>query len=339
MQPRRSVARSVAVLLAGAAASPIANQLPAQASPAAPIGWVRTTEGADIEGTLRADFLTFDVAGAKRQVAVQDLLSFHSAAPASAYEAACIERDLPALARTDAKGTDVDVALAELTDIGLPVLTPLLQSCVDTDAHEPDRRSRLFSRIVPGHADGRDRTLDLVRLAGGDVFRGKWAHVDLRLQDADGKETTIPAASVRRLAIRRPRVDRGFELHALRDCTYVAFFDTGVSVTEASRLQADAAGYVRLSFDEDGWATDPDGLHETLPGKRKLQEGFRWGAVLGRVGPTGARWFAGKHADKDDLGQGRLYFAVNDNEHWQNNVGSFRVRLSVTQAYDLGDAR
>ncbi len=94
---------------------------------------------------------------------------------------------------------------------------------------------------------------------------------------------------------------------------------------------------MRLSFDEDGWATDPDGIKEPLPGKRKLQEGFRWGSVLGRVGPTGDRWFVGKHLDKSDFQPGRLYFVINDNEHWQNNIGSFRVELTVTHAYDLAE--
>jgi hypothetical protein len=37
------------------------------------------------------------------------------------------------------------------------------------------------------------------------------------------------------------------------------------------------------------------------------------------------------------LGEGRLYLAINDNSHWQNNIGSFRVKLRVTDAYDVGD--
>jgi hypothetical protein len=61
--------------------------------------------------------------------------------------------------------------------------------------------------------------------------------------------------------------------------------------------------------------------------------------VLGRVGVAGERWFAGKHLEKADVGAGRLYFAVNDNEHWQNNIGSYRARIAVTDAYDLGEAQ
>jgi len=31
--------------------------------------------------------------------------------------------------------------------------------------------------------------------------------------------------------------------------------------------------------------------------------------------------------------------AINDNPHWQNNLGTFYVTLSATDAYDLGDAQ
>jgi hypothetical protein len=298
---------------------------------------VRTRDGELIEGALALPALAFAVDGAQRTVAVGDLLSLHSAAAASDAENARIAGGLAALAATDAKAAEA--AAEELTDIGLPVLTPLLKSYADTDAHEPDLRYRLFARIVPGRADARDRTLDLVRLADGSALRGRWTPQDLPLRLVDGSTRTIPGAAVRRLAVRRAQLERTFELQALHDCTYVGFLDTGVGVTGTSQLHADAEGFVRLSFDEDGWATDPDGIKEPLPGKRKLQEGFRWGAVLGRVGTAGERWFAGRHVDKNALGGGRLYFVVNDNEHWQNNIGSYRVHLVATDAYDLGEPR
>ena len=37
--------------------------------------------------------------------------------------------------------------------------------------------------------------------------------------------------------------------------------------------------------------------------------------------------------EKSALGEGRLYVVINDNEHWQNNVGSYRLKLSVTDAF------
>jgi hypothetical protein len=33
---------------------------------------------------------------------------------------------------------------------------------------------------------------------------------------------------------------------------------------------------------------------------------------------------------------GGLHLAINDNRHWQNNVGTFKVTLTVTDAYDVG---
>src|SRR5262245_19242831 len=301
------------------------------------IGWVRTTDGREVQGTLAPAALTLTVAGTAREVALRDVLSLHCAAPASALEAARIDAGLKAIAGADFKAAEA--AAAELTDIGLPVLTPLLRSFVDTDAHEPDPRYRLFARIVPGCADQADRALDLVRLVDGGTLRGRWTPVDLHLRAADGATTTVPAAAVRRLAIRRDVVERRFELHALHDCTYVGWVDTGIVTTAASTLRADATGFVRLSFDEDGWATDPDGIKEPLPGNRRLQEGFRWGAVVGRIGVAGERWCAGRHVEKADAGAGELYFAVNDNEHWQNNIGSYRVALRATAAFDVGDAQ
>jgi len=49
--------------------------------------------------------------------------------------------------------------------------------------------------------------------------------------------------------------------------------------------------------------------------------------------------FLGKKAVKTGLPAGRLGLAINDNPHWQNNVGSFFVTLTASDAYDLGDAQ
>ena len=61
--------------------------------------------------------------------------------------------------------------------------------------------------------------------------------------------------------------------------------------------------------------------------------------MLGRVGAGGERWFVGSHCERTGLGEGHLYFVINDNEHWQNNIGGYRVRLRVTDVYDIGDPR
>lgn len=307
----------------------------AEAKTSGRTAWVLTKEGRSVEGALALDSLVFTVNGSPRKIALRDVRSFHSADPAITPEAARISRGLEAMQGKDAKA--VDAAAADLTDLGLPVLSPLLAAYKDTDAHEPDPLYRLFGRVVPGFADAPDRKLDLLRLANGTALRGKLVPVELRLTGADGAVTVIGASDLRRLAIRQPSVERTFDLQALRHCTYVGWLDSGLAVTPTSQLKADAAGYVRLSFDEDGWACDPDGIADPLPGKRRMQEGFRWGAILARVGATGARWLVGKHVEKSVPAAGRLYFVVNDNEHWQNNIGAFRVHVRVTNTYDLGE--
>jgi hypothetical protein len=60
---------------------------------------------------------------------------------------------------------------------------------------------------------------------------------------------------------------------------------------------------------------------------------------VGRVGPGGEVFLVGRKASKTGLPAGRLRLAVNDNAHWQNNVGTYSVTMTVTDAYDLGDAQ
>jgi len=293
-----------------------------------------TRSGNVVVGT--ADDHTIQFGTAEHQsVKLSDVLSIHSADPASEQEEQQIETNLEVLGNL--VEPTAEVAAAKLADIGLPVMSPLLKGYPDTDAKEPDYKYRLFGRIIPGHADTQDRTLDLIRLADGMTTRGKLLTKQIVLRDKSGKETTVPASDIRRIAVLRDKIERSFELHALHHCTYVGFMDVGIVTTSASTLEAKAKGYVRLSFDEDGWSTDPHGIVTPLEGKRKLQEGFRWGSVLARVGPTGERWFVGKQIEKSDLGTGRLYFVINDNEHWQNNIGSFRVQATVTNAFDVGE--
>ncbi len=318
------------------AALVLPHSQPQQPSAKPPVVWITLRDGSEHIGALDQDSLQFAVEGKDRAVPVVDLLSFHSAAAASEREAATIARELPRLLDKDVAATEA--AAAMLVDIGLPVVTPLLQSFADTDAHEPDARYRLFARLVPGEADARDRTLDLIRLRDGALLRGHWTARDLVVTDAAGAHT-VPGADVRRIAVKQARVHRSFELQALHQCTYVGWLDTGIVAADGSRMTADARGYVRLSFDEDGWSTGPDGIHDPLPGKRKLQEGFRWGCVLYRVGAAGERRFCGSHLEQDHVGAGRLAFVVNDNEHWQNNIGSYRVEVTVSDAFDVGDAR
>jgi len=295
-----------------------------------------TRDGRTIEGDVATVSLDFASDGKVRRIALRDVLSVAFGAPASPSEAAHITADLAAVsANTDRAARDK--AVAELTEIGLPVLTPLLDTYKDTDMHEPYPLYRLFARIVPGYADDADRSLDLVRLADGSALRGKVLLPEIQI-DVNGTALPMPFAAVRRLAVRRKEVARSFDLQALYHCVQIEFLDSGVEAGAGSKIEETAQGRVRLSFGIDGWLADPDGLK--VPGPHyntNLYDGFPYGAVLGRFGATGARFVLGQHFSKPTPGAGRLCLAVNDSPHWQNNIGSFRVKLRVTDAYDLGD--
>ena len=147
-------------------------------------------------------------------------------------------------------------------------------------------------------------------------------------------------SEVRRLAVRQPMVAKKFEVHSLRHSTQIEYLDSGVMLSASSQVNGKARGLVRLSWETDGWASDADGLKVPGPNyKTNLVDGFAFGALVGRVGAGGANFIGGVNLSKKGLTVGRLYFAVNDNKHWQNNLGSFWVELRVSDAYDLGDAQ
>jgi hypothetical protein len=297
---------------------------------------VITREGDRLQGQAQETVLKVNVDGKIRNVRLSEVLSINLGRTASAKEDERINAGLAAIGGTDRAARET--AVAELTDIGLPAVSPLLKAYKDRDLREPDPLYRLFERIVPGYADVPDRNLDIVRLANGETLRGTVLDTSLHFTGAGGNTTPLPIASVRRLALRRKSVDKTLEVHSLRHSTQIEFLDTGIAVSPASKVDISAKGYVRLDFDVDGWSSDPDGIKVPGPNyKTNLVDGFPFGALVGRVGASGPRWLAGRHATKTDLGSGRLYLAVNDNPHWQNNIGSFQVKVRATNAYDLGD--
>ena len=294
-----------------------------------------TREAKVLEGSLSVGGFTLNGAPSSL-VSGETLLSINLAEDASPRESERITADIAAVQGTDRLARDA--AVAELTDIGLPALTPVLSAYKDRDLHEPDPLYRLFGRLMPGYADAIDRSLDLIRSKNGDALRGRVGAESLAIQMSSGPEIKITLSSIRSLAVRQTEIEKRFELHALRHCTQIEFLDTGVVIGPKSRVEAMATGYVRLSFAIDGWASDPDGLKVPGPNyKTNLVDGFPFGAVVGKVGVSGPRFLVGRHLDKTGLGEGRLYLAVNDNPHWQNNIGSFRVNLRVSDAYDVGD--
>lgn len=294
-----------------------------------------TRDGKVLEGSLSAGGFTVN-GMPSRAVNAETLLSINLGPEASPYEAARITAGLATVQDKDRAARDA--AVAELTDIGLPAFTPLLNTYKDRDLREPDALYRLFARLMPGYADAADRTLDLIRLKNGEALRAKVGAESLTIQPTGGAAMKVSLAELRSLAVRQSVIEKTFDVHSLRHCTQIEFLDTGVIIGPNSRVEATAAGFVRLSFAIDGWASDPDGIKVPGPNyKTNLVDGFPFGALVGKVGVAGPRFVVGRSLNKTGLGEGRLYLAVNDNGHWQNNIGSFRVKLRVSDAYDVGD--
>jgi hypothetical protein len=296
---------------------------------------IRTVDGTLVEGQSQLRAVKLE----GKEVSLPQILSVHSGAPASEFETARITQGLAAIQGEDRAARDK--AVEELTGIGLPVMTPLLKSYKDTDQHEPRPLYRLFERLVPSYADHFDRTLSLVRLKNGDALRGKVSDLVVELRTADGKSTSLPWSQIRCIAVRQKAVQRSMQAHSLRHSTQIEYLDTGVAVSAESKMTFSTRGLVRLSWDTDSWASDADGLK--VPGapayKSNLVDGHPFGALVGRIGASGEVFFIGKKSTITGKPAGRLDLAVNDNKHWQNNLGTFSVSMTATDAYDLGDAQ
>ena len=76
-----------------------------------------------------------------------------------------------------------------------------------------------------------------------------------------------------------------------------------------------------------------------MPRGADLVDRFPFGTIVGRVKTAGPVILIGANFSRKGLTPRRLYLAVNDNPHWQNNVGAFRVSLQTTDAYDVGVAQ
>lgn len=298
-------------------------------------------DGKAVEGPTALAGFTVNVNGSARKIALSDVLSVHNGGPASPSEAARIQAGLAAIQAYKAEAIQSeprrnrDAAVEDLMSIGLPVVTPLLQALKDTDQHEPRALYRLFERLLPGGADQLDREASFIRLASGEFVRGRIESFPFEI---GGQK--VEWSSTRRLAVRRRTVVRNVELHSLRHSTQIEYLDAALIVTPGSTVKVSATGVVRLSFDIDGWASDANGIKVPGPNyKTNLVDGFPFGAIVGKMNAAGEVILIGSDFSRKGLPPGRLYLAVNDNPHWQNNIGAFRVSLQATDAYDVGGAQ
>ncbi len=300
---------------------------------------IRTVDGTQVEGQTQMKSVRITSSGRPVDLKLTQVFSIHNGAPATEMENARIKSGIVAIQGADRIARDL--AVAELTAIGLPVLTPLLDTYKDTDQHEPRPLYRLFERIVPSYADEFDRSLSLVRLPNGEAMRGTLADGTVEVKTAAGQTVQLPWAKIRSLAVRQAVVRRGMQVHSLKHSTQIEYYDTGVVLTGSSKIDTAALGLVRLSWNTDSWASDANGIQK--PGspayKSNLFEGHPFGALVGRTSADGEVFFLGKKGSKTGLKPGRLGLAVNDNKHWQNNLGTFFVTMTATEAYDLGDGQ
>lgn len=291
--------------------------------------YVQPKDGAATEMKASIGAIRVSVNGKVRSIPLTSLLSVHNGDAATAAESARIQDGIAAIQGTDRKARDL--AVEDLTQIGVPVMTPLLKAYKDTDQHEPKPLYRLFERIMPSHADTLDRELSLIRLTSGEAIRGKVEPFQLG---------SLAWDRIRFFAVRQNSITRRVEVHSLRHSTQIEYFDTAILFTGASRATASASGFSRLSWETDGWATDPNGLQKPGPNyKTNLVDGHPFGALVGRFRGAGEVFFAGKSWTQKAPAEGRLFLAVNDNRHWQNNLGTYRVTVTATNAYDVGDAQ
>ena len=288
---------------------------------------VYTKDGATSETRTNLASIRVNVDGKTRTIPLTGILSVHNGDAPSASEAARITAGIAAIQGTARNARDL--ALEELTAIGIPVATPLLQTYKDTDQHEPRPLYRLFERVMPSQADQLDRNLSLIRLVSGESLRGQVEPLQIG---------AAPWSNIRFFAVKQRSITRRVDVHSIRHSTQIEFFDTAIHLAPDSRATASASGFTRLSWDVDGWASDPNGLQKPGPNyKTNLVDGHPFGALVGRVRAAGDIFFLGRQWTSKPGADGKLFLAINDNRHWQNNLGCYRVVLQASNAYDLGD--
>jgi len=98
---------------------------------------------------------------------------------------------------------------------------------------------------------------------------------------------------------------------------------TGISVRKGQRLTFSTTGQVQLSDDTNDVAT-PDGAKSARYAANAPMRQVLAGALLGRIGPTGAPFAIGNQTSIVAPGTGMLFLGVND-DGFADNKGNFQV--------------
>lgn len=107
-----------------------------------------------------------------------------------------------------------------------------------------------------------------------------------------------------------------------------SWVDTGITVRQGQDVRFQTVGQVQLATDPADVATSA-GRSERAAMNAPMPS-VPAGALIGRIGPTGAAFAIGNLATVAMPGTGRLYLAVNDDE-LSDNAGGYEVTLSGAQ--------
>jgi hypothetical protein len=104
------------------------------------------------------------------------------------------------------------------------------------------------------------------------------------------------------------------------------FTDTGVDVAVGDRVAVTASGSI---FHDASGSTGPNGVAERRDLRQfNVLDSENHGALIGRIGETGAPFSVGSDFSSASLAPGRLFLGVND-AGVENNSGAFTATITV----------
>lgn len=108
-----------------------------------------------------------------------------------------------------------------------------------------------------------------------------------------------------------------------------AFTDTGVDITAGDRVAVGATGVI---FHDSSGSTGPNGVAERRDlSQFNVIESDNHGALIGRIGTSGAPFAVGSDFSSASLPPGRLFLGIND-VGVDNNSGAFSATVTVRRA-------
>jgi hypothetical protein len=107
------------------------------------------------------------------------------------------------------------------------------------------------------------------------------------------------------------------------------FIDTGVDVAVGDRVAVSATGTI---FHDASGSTGPNGVAERRDlAQFNVLDTENHGALIGRIGQTGAPFSVGSDFSSSSLAPGRLFLGVND-RGLDNNSGAFTATVTIRKA-------